>query len=57
MTDSDVMSQMHDHFLRNCQSSGDQMTYNVYSYMLTSMRLWNGEVHPRIVLEDFFKVC
>ena len=56
MTDSDVMGQMHDHILRQCQSAGDQMTYNVFSYMLTSMQLWNDEVHPRTQLEDFFKV-
>lgn len=42
MTDLDVMSQMHSHFLRTCQGHPDQMTYTDYSYMLTSMQLWDG---------------
>ena len=25
--------------------------------MMTSLQLWDGQVHSRTLLEDFFKIC
>lgn len=57
MTENDVASQMHAYFLRMCQSHADTLTFTDFSYIMTSMQLWDGQVHPRSRLEDFFKLC
>ena len=57
MTDNDVASQMHAYILRMCQSHADTLTFTDYSYIMTNMQLWDGQVYPRSQLEDFFKVC